>query len=127
MNNQPWSFAIVRATEEKSGLSLLTAYSRIIKTSHVCICIFYNISKAYNRDKDLLAIGACIQNMLLAAHSIGIGSVWLGEILKRKDEVNALLGIDGNYELMAVIALGYPAEKPESSRKKASSLVIKKI
>ncbi len=127
LNNQPWSFAIVRTPEKISGMSQLTAYSRIIKKCNACICLFYNISAGYNRDKDLLAIGACIQNMLLAAHSIGIGSVWLGEILNRKDEVNALLNIGGDYELMAVIALGFPAEKPRSRRKKIGSIVIKKI
>jgi nitroreductase len=72
--------------------------------------VFYNIPEGYNRDMDLLAFGACVQNMLLPAHSIGIGTVWLGEILNRKSEINTLLEITDNYELMAVIALGYPAE-----------------
>jgi nitroreductase len=57
--------------------------------------------------------------MLLAAYSIDIGSVWLGEIINRKDEANRLLGIDLDYELMAVIVLGYATENPRSSRKKA--------
>jgi nitroreductase len=65
--------------------------------------------------------------MLLSAHSLGIGSVWLGEILNQKDEVNVLLGIGPEHELMAVIALGYPAENPRSSRKKISSLVLKQL
>lgn len=127
LNNQPWSFAIVHSTQTRTLISQCTSYSRIINECNTCICVFYNLSKGYNRDKDLLAIGACIQNMLLTAYSIGIGSVWLGEILNRKDEVNALLGIDRNYELMAVLALGFPAEKPRSSRRKAGSFLIKEI
>lgn len=35
--------------------------------------------------KDVQSIGACIQNMLLAIHSTGLGGVWLGEILKNKE------------------------------------------
>jgi hypothetical protein len=34
-----------------------------------------------------MAIGACIQNILLAAHSLGLGTCWLGEILNKKQEV----------------------------------------
>ena len=41
------------------------------------------------------------------------------------DEVNRLLDVEDGCELMAVIALGYPAESPRSSRKKLSSLVLK--
>jgi nitroreductase len=127
LNNQPWSFGIVRDTQTRVRLALLTKYSRIIKECNTCICVFYNTQEGYNRDKDLLSIGACIQNMLLSAHSLGIGSVWLGEILNRKTEVNGLLGIALDHELMAVIALGHPAETPRSSRKKTSSLIIKQL
>jgi nitroreductase len=49
--------------------------------------------------------------MLLAIHALGLGRVWLGEILKNKDEVSKILKAPKNLELMAVIALGHPAEK----------------
>jgi len=127
LNNQPWVFIIVRDTEVKKSLSALTQYSRIIKHCDLCICVMYDIQNGYNRDKDVMSIGACVQNMLLAAHSIGIGSVWLGEILNRKSEVNALLATGDEFELMAVIALGYPAQSPRSSRKKLKSLILKEV
>ncbi|HPL17117.1 MAG TPA: nitroreductase family protein, partial [Spirochaetota bacterium] len=122
LNNQPWSFIVARGAEIKNSLSTLTHYSRIIKQCDLCICVMYDIPNGYNRDKDLMSIGACIQNMLLAAHSLGIGSVWLGEILNRKSEVNALLAVGDDFELMAVIALGCPAQTPRSSRKQLESL-----
>jgi nitroreductase len=49
--------------------------------------------------------------MLLYIHSIGLGAVWLGEILKNKDKVLELIGGPKDFELMALIAFGYPAEK----------------
>lgn len=125
LNNQPWSFAVVHTPETLTALSALTEYSRILKGCNACICVFYNLPEGYNRDKDVMSIGACIQNMLLAAHSLGIGSVWLGEILNRKNDARALLDVDENHELMAVIALGYPAESPRGKRKKLSVLVAK--
>ena len=72
-----------------------------------------------------MAIGACIQNMLLEAYSLGLGSCWLGEILNRKEDVEKLLKIPDDCELMAVVTLGYPDEKvAKPSRKSLKSLLI---
>lgn len=125
LNNQPWKFQVIGDSDMKKNLAALTAYGRIVRQCNVCIAVFYDLSRGYNRDKDAMAIGACVQNMLLASTSLGIGSVWLGEILNRKKEVNQLLGINDTCELMAVIALGYPAESPKSSRRALKSFILK--
>lgn len=123
LNNQPWRFVIVR--EKKEALASLTRYAHIIKEANLCIAVFLDKASSYDRTKDLLAIGAAIQNMLLCAFSVGIGSCWLGEILNRKEEVNVLLRVPQEIELVAVIALGYPNEKPTATRKGIDELVIR--
>lgn len=125
LNNQPWRFCVISDSAIRNTMATLTAYGRIVKQCSACIAVFYHLPDGYDRDKDAMAIGACVQNMLLAAASLGLGAVWLGEILKRKSEVNGLIGLDADCELMAVIALGYPDESPRSSRKKLSSLIVK--
>jgi nitroreductase len=127
LNNQPWKFAIIKDKDIKQKLSVLTESGRIVKECNACIAVFYSLPEGYNRDKDILAIGACVQSMLLSAHSLGIGTVWLGEILNRKSDVNKLLKVGDDCELMAVIALGYPAQSPKSSRKKLAKLIIKNL
>jgi len=122
LNNQPWKFVIVR--EKKEELASLTKYGNVIRDANQCLAVFLDQASSYNRTKDLLAIGAAIQNMLLRAYSLGIGTCWLGEILNRKEEVNILLEIPQEMELVAVIALGYPNEKPISTRKKLDELII---
>jgi len=111
LNNQPWRFAIIREEGLKERISTLTHYSRIVKEADVLIGVFLDSSKSYDRTKDVQAIGACIQNMLLYIHSLGLGAVWLGEILKNGDRLRDLLSAPPEYELMAVIALGYPATR----------------
>jgi nitroreductase len=71
-------------------------------------------------------MGACIQNMLPAAHGLGLGAVWLGEILKNADAVRALLGLPGEMELMSVVAPGHPTSQKRSSRRKVVSQVLLK-
>ena len=125
LNNQPWRFSIIKNEKLKTEIAELTKYKRIVLECNTCIAVFYNIPAGYNRDKDLMSIGACIENMLLAAHALGIGGVWLGEILNKKEEVSRLLQVNEENELAAVIALGYP-EKSETrkSRIDLESLIL---
>lgn len=127
LNNQPWRFALIRDGQSLEALSRLTHYGRVVRSSALCVAVFYHVPSGYNRDKDILGIGACIQNMLLAAHSLSLGAVWLGEILNRKSDVNSLIGLDGSFELLAIIALGHPDERPESERRPMEDLVVKSV
>lgn len=110
-NNQPWKFAVIRDSSLKGSLASLTHYSSTIKNAPVCIAVFLDHSRVYDRTKDVQAIGASIQNMLLTTHSMGLGGVWLGEILKNREKVEEILGVGDEFELMAVIALGHPTGK----------------
>ena len=107
-DNQPWKFAVIRDRALKESLASLTHSGSIIREAPVCIVIFLDESRMYDRTKDVQAVGACIQNMLLAIHSLGLGGVWLGEILKNKEKVKALLNGGKSLELMAVVAFGHP-------------------
>lgn len=124
LNNQPWRFMVIDAPDSRERLAALTKYARIVRECAVCIAVFYHHPEGYDRDKDAMAIGASVQNMLLAAHSLGLGAVWLGEILNRKEEAGSVLGAGSDLELMALVALGVPAETPRGSRKDLQTLVI---
>ncbi|HIC86243.1 MAG TPA: nitroreductase family protein [Desulfobacterales bacterium] len=124
LNNQPWRFVIVRDKGVKDKLAQQTKYSRIIENAPVCIAVFLDNAESYDRVKDIQAIGACLQNMLLAIHAMGLGAVWLGEILKNRKEVEKLLGVPGSCELMAVVALGKPAQKKGKGKRKPIDQVV---
>lgn len=110
-NNQPWKFAIIQDLTLKESLATLTHSRSIIQGAPVCIAVFLDHSRVYDRTKDVQAVGACIQNMLLTIHSLGLGGIWLGEILKNKEKVAELLGVGKDLELMAVVALGHLAKR----------------
>jgi len=126
LNNQPWKFLVVKDTAAKISLSQCTEYSEVIESAPVAICVFLDNKTVYNRDKDILAVGACIQNMLLCAHDLGLGTCWMGEILNQKKKVLKLFGLSSGYDLMAVITFGASNEKTaKSSRKALKNLIIK--
>ncbi|UGV41758.1 nitroreductase family protein [Methanococcoides orientis] len=118
LNNQPWKFIIVRNEDTIKKLADCTHYSKIVLQAKVLIAIYLDQETMYHHDKDVLAIGASIQNMLLACEDLGLGAVWLGEILKKSEQVNDLLEVPESLELMAVLAIGHPVEKERSSTRK---------
>ncbi|MBN1318303.1 MAG: nitroreductase [Anaerolineales bacterium] len=124
LNNQPWKFKVVTG-ETKDGLTEFTKYKNIVAGASTAICVFLDKTVMYDRDKDLMGIGACIQNMLLQAHALDVGTCWLGEILSQKDKVKDYLVVAGDYELMAVITCGhYNGTDARGSRKKYETFML---
>jgi nitroreductase len=71
---------------------------------------------------NIQSIGASIQNMLLAAHNYGIGSLWICDIYLAYKELSKWLNTE--QELIAAVSLGYANEKPPArSRKKIEDAV----
>ncbi|HEY9205912.1 MAG TPA: nitroreductase family protein [Candidatus Methanoperedens sp.] len=126
LNNQAWRFIVVRSADTKTALSKLTEYGPTIRNAPVLIVVFLDKNQMYHYVKDVQSIGASVQNMLLAIHSMGLGGVWLGEILKNKEMVNKVLEAPDSYELMAIVALGHPVKKTRvSERKEIKELVFR--
>ncbi len=117
LNNQPWRFVIICDHEINNKLAVLTHYAHIVHAAPALIAVYLDQKKMYDPVKDHQAAGACIQNMLLAAHELGLGAVWLGQILKNRDRVNDVLQLSDQYDLMALLALGYPKHKNQQSRR----------
>lgn len=125
LNNQPWKFKVVEEAGIKAKLAGCTKYSRVVEGAPVCIAVFLDKNEPYDRTKDVQAIGACIQNMLLAAHALGLGAVWLGEILNQREIAEKILEASESCELMAVLAVGRPKRGGEaSSRKNLDELIV---
>jgi F420 biosynthesis protein FbiB-like protein len=63
-------------------------------------------------DLAVQSLGAAIQNMLLVAHTNGLGACWFCAPIFCKDAVRRVLHVPEDVEPQALIALGYAAEKP---------------
>jgi len=126
LNNQPWRFMVITRDDARNEkLAACTKYSHIIRSSAACICVMLEKSAMYNQMKDNQGAGACIQNMLLAVHALGLGAVWIGQIINDQEATLGALGKSADeYELEAVIALGHPAQKGSSDRKPLSDLLL---
>ena len=105
-NTQPWRVCIVIHPTVKRMLAELSEYGGIIESAYVNFVVFLDLEKGYDRVKDLQAIGAFIENILLAVEAKGLGAVWIGEILDYKDQVDEIFKLSTDkYELMCVVAV----------------------
>ena len=78
-----------------------------MKTAPCLIIVYLDKMRSYHYIKDVQSCGAAIQNILLTAHEMGIGSCWIGDLLEKADDINKLLEVDDSLELMSVVSLGY--------------------
>ena len=120
MNRQPWHFIVVTNNEIKKDLSKWL-FTKHIKDSPVTIV---GCAKTGFLDRKWSIIGTSIalQNMVVAAWALGIGSCWIGGF--KEGSVKQLLKIPDKWKIVALVTFGYPAETPHVKRKKTIEKVV---
>ena len=118
-NNQPWKIHVVIHPTLERMLADLTVEGGIMESAHANLVVFLDLERSNDRLIDIQAIGALMQNILLAVHSKKLGAMLLSDIVKNKEAVNEIFKLDvKQYELMGVIAVGVIDEKMEEKFKK---------
>ncbi|MBN2790156.1 MAG: nitroreductase family protein [Candidatus Delongbacteria bacterium] len=85
-----------------------------------------DLSNDFFRTMEIQSSAAATENLLLAATSLGLGSVWLGIMFLVKNKVLSFLGEEKG-EFMAVIPVGYPKKISEGPLKKSLNYVVKEL
>ncbi len=121
VNLQPWHFIVITDKETISKLA-----GRQPTNAPLLIALCGDTDKTMMPDgKTKLPdfwvqdVSAATENLLLAAHAVGLGAVWTGcyPIPERVDEVSKVLNCPKNIVPLAVVRVGYPDESPEPKNK----------
>jgi nitroreductase len=116
-NRQPYQFVVVTESEIKKELSGLV--SGFLKNAPVVLVGCANTKALLTGKWAVIDTTIALENMVLAAWSLGVGSCWIGAFNEQK--VKNALQIPEKWKVVALISLGYPAENPESRKKKEKS------
>ena len=118
-NSQPWKVCIVSHPTVKRLIAEQSKYGGIIESAFLNLVVFLDLERGYDRVKDILSMGAFIENLLLAAHAKGLGAVWIGEILKNNEKVSEIFKLSPEkFELMGVLTIGLIDEALEKKEKR---------
>ena len=116
-NLQARDFIVVKDENTKLKLAKAALRQMFIAEAPVVIVVCANYPRSmriYGERGKLYAeqdATAAIENILLAVHMLGLGAVWVGAF--DETEVSNILEIPSHARPMAIIPIGYPAEKPE--------------
>lgn len=128
-NIQPWEFTIIRIHEMKKRLVEAAYGQSFIEEASVVIVVCANedrSSQRYgDRGKTLYCIqdtAAAIQNMLLTAYSLDLGTCWIGAF--KEDEVRAVLNVPIGIKPVAIVPIGHPARKASSRQKRTMEQIV---
>ncbi|MBS7658822.1 MAG: nitroreductase family protein [Candidatus Bathyarchaeia archaeon] len=120
-NSQPWEFIIIKDEEIKRRIAEASFWGKFLSKAPVGIAIVINPTKSNHPVEDG---AAATQNLLLAAHALGLGACWIGSYGSIwENKAKEILGIPNNLRLLSIVAIGYPAEKPSSTRKSLESII----
>ncbi len=115
-NQQPWHFIVINKQTIKEAIMKVHPYASMLAGAPLAILVCGDTNLEKSEGYWSIDCSAATQNMLLAAHAAGVGSVWLGvhPRKERKDAIRKICHLPGNIEPFALIALGYPDEKKET-------------
>ncbi len=128
-NTQTWRFFVVTGEDLRLQLARAALNQRHVAQAPVCIVVGFDMREMYyaygDRGVDLYGIqdtAAAIQNMLLRAHDLGLGTCWVGAF--DEEEVAEVMDLPATVRPVALVTLGYPDEKPSSTRKPLDEIVF---
>ena len=119
VNKQPWAFVV---TTGRDALDSLATLQPRLKTAAAAITVCGDMTRAIEgegRDFWVQDCSAATENILLAAHALGLGAVWTGvyPIAERVDNVSRALALPDSVVPMCIIAIGYPVADQEPKDK----------
>jgi len=88
---------------------------QIMADAPVTILVFTAEVMDHSARPDIQSVSAAIQNMLLKAQELGLGSLWICDVLYIDEAIMKYVGT--KMPLLAAISFGYPNESPESRTK----------
>jgi nitroreductase len=124
-NQQPWHFIIF---DDRKILNIIYTFhpsGKILKEADKALLVCGDLDLEKFKGYWMIDCAAATENILLAAHSLGLGACWLG-LYPREGRVagmRKLLKLPPHIIPFALVSLGYPAEsKPREERYNTSRI-----
>ncbi|NOX53949.1 MAG: nitroreductase family protein [Planctomycetes bacterium] len=113
-NQQPWHFVVIDDRQLLQQIPDFHPNGAMAAQAPLAILVCGDVSLELSPGYWPIDCAAAVQNLLLAAHALGLGAVWTG-VYPREERMNGfrkMLGLPDNVIPHTLIPVGYPAERP---------------
>lgn len=112
-DKRPWHFVVIIDKEQLTAITKTTPYVSFAAKAPLAIVVCGNTDKAFcgdDRDMWIQDTSAASENILLAAHALGLGGVWAGvyPVKDRVEAVSRVLELPDNIIPLNILVIGYP-------------------
>ena len=119
-NMQLWDFVVVTDPAIRQSLAEAVPFA---DKAQVCIFICYNTRFSEGSYANIQSASAAVMNMLLRAHSLGLGGFWQATIHDRQ-KLRLTLGLPKDVDVLSTTLFGYPAETPGAPARRDPSHLV---
>ena len=110
-NGQPWHFVVIDQREILDAIPTHHPYAAMCKEAPLAILVCGDTDLARTADSWLLDCSAATQNILLAAHALGLGAVWVHMLWPESAApLRERLGLPEHVRTLALVPVGYAVD-----------------
>jgi nitroreductase len=113
-NQQPWQFVVIDDGRILADVAEINPNAQMARNAPLGILVCGDLSLEKSQGYWVVDCAAAVENMLLAAHALGLGAVWTGVFPRqeRMEGLRRLLKLPDNVIAHSLVILGYPTEHP---------------
>ena len=116
VKKDPWHFIVIRQRQTLDKMVAFMPNAQMLKQATGAFVVCGDITRAHDQQESYMLqdLSAAVENILLAANALGLGTCWLGVHPRadRMDNIRTLFELPENIIPMCGIAIGWPAENP---------------
>lgn len=123
-NQQAWKFVVITEDSLKREIADSFEYTKMVKGCAFAVVVCGDMDKLFDGDLSeggfwTLDCAAASENMLLAAHALGLGGVWCGiyPLKEREKKLSEILNLPSELKPLNVLSFGYPAAETAPKNK----------
>jgi nitroreductase len=113
-NQRPWHFVVLRDRKLLGAIPSFHPHAAMLGEAALAVLVCADLSLETHQGYWMVDCAAATQNLLLAAHALSLGAVWLGIYPRpeRMEGMTRLLDLPPQIKPFALVAVGHPAERP---------------
>ncbi len=116
-NGQPWEFVIIKDKNKFDEIAKVHPYAKMLPQAEVCIIVCGDKNKQTMTGLLIEDCSAAIENILLAAHGLGLGAVWCGlyPITQLTKKIKKVCSLPNNIIPVGMVVLGQKGEEKKTA------------